>query len=138
VVNPGQGHIPIFLWKVVAPDSIALIDRDLLTLRHSRRNLISNGCAMERVRLSHQVGARLTQEENPDFIAVKLGDDGPAADIATVVQASDQLHRGGLIAVSGTSTAITRVLAGLDSEVTLRVISRERYKGYSVVSLQRG
>ncbi len=44
VFNPGQGHIPAVLWRVLSPQSVALIDRDLLSLRYAAMNLIGNGC----------------------------------------------------------------------------------------------
>ena len=43
VLNPGQGHIPVVLSNTLKPASIDMLDRDLLALRCSERNLLLNG-----------------------------------------------------------------------------------------------
>ena len=62
VHNPGQGHIPVALWKLFGPDVITLIDRDLLSLHYARENLIQNGCPTSRIVTAHQADLALESE----------------------------------------------------------------------------
>ena len=53
VLNPGQGHVPVLLAKTLTPGSIDMVDRDLLALRCSARNLVLNGYDGSRVSTGH-------------------------------------------------------------------------------------
>src|SRR3989304_3280355 len=79
VFNPGQGHIAVALWRILRPDFIELIGRDLLALRYSRFNLIQNGCPSEKITLSHQVSLASKNKEKSDIIAGVLSEEGQQA-----------------------------------------------------------
>lgn len=135
--NPGQGYVPLALWSACGPASIELIDRDLLSLRQSRRNLIRNGCPAERITLAHQVGMASESGDRAELIAgVLREDEGPTAVLATVEQASERLAPEGTILVSGSSTAVSRLAGKLRTRKRLRIEDRLRRKGCSLLVLR--
>jgi 16S rRNA (guanine1207-N2)-methyltransferase len=138
VFNPGQGHVPVALWKLLQPQSIALADRDLLALRYSRLNLALNDCPVERISISHQVGIDSKSEEKADlFIGVLREEEGKAATFLTLDRAAAQLSPEGMIILSAGSTAVTRLVAQVASRGLLRIKTRERWRGYSLLALER-
>ncbi len=137
VFNPGQGHAAAALWKIIRPESIALVDRDLLALRYSRLNLILNGCPPERVSLSHQVGIAFQNKEKIDLsLGILREEEGKNASVLTLDQASGQLSSGGMIIISAGSTAITRLVDYVESQGQLHIGRRERRRGSSLLVLE--
>ncbi len=135
--NPGQGHVPVVLWKLAEPNSIVLVDRDLLSLRYSKKNLALNKCPDGRITLSHQVGILTKDEEQTDvIIGVLREDEGPKAIARTIEQAAAQLSPDGILMVSAGSTAITRLIDVVQSQNLLRVEDRKRRKGCSLLILK--
>jgi 16S rRNA (guanine1207-N2)-methyltransferase len=138
VFNPGQGHVAVALWKLIQPRNIALVDRDLLALRYSRLNLTLNECPPERVGISHQVGIGSDSEEKTDlFVGVLREEEGKNATFLALDQAADRLSANGVIIVSAGSTAITRLVTYIESQDLLRIRTRERWRGYSLLALER-
>ena len=134
VFNPGQGHAPVILWKLLKPDSISLVDRDLLALRYSQLNLIRNGFPAERIKVFHQSGAALPVRT--DLFAGTLRDEGREANLQTLEQVTDSVSPGGMIIISGGSTQITRAVERVEAERRLRIIKRERRRGYSLLMME--
>ncbi len=138
VFNPGQGHIPVILWKLIRPENLDLVDRDLLALRYSRLNLILNEYPAEQVNVSHQVGISSRNTEKVDlFIGVLREEEGRNATFLTLDQAAGRLSGNGMILLSAGSTAITRLVTHAESQGLLRIITRERWKGNSLLVLGR-
>jgi 16S rRNA (guanine1207-N2)-methyltransferase len=138
VFNPGQGHVAVALWKLIRPENIALVDRDLLALRYSRLNLALNECPPGRVSTSHQVGIGFDTEEKTDlFVGVLREEEGKNATFLALDQAADRLSTNGMIIVSAGSTAITRLVTYIESQGLLRIRTRERWRGYSLLALER-
>jgi 16S rRNA (guanine1207-N2)-methyltransferase len=137
VLNPGQGHVAVALWKLVRPGRIRLIDRDLLALRYSRLNLIRNGCPPEQIKLYHQVGLETDDKEKIDLFTGVLREEGKEANRLTVRQAGAKLAPGGRIIVAAGSTAITRLVDSMESE-GLSIKKRERRRGHSLLVLEEG
>ena len=138
VFNPGQGHITVALWKLIRPQSIALVDRDWLALRYSRLNLILNGCPPESISISHQVGVDFNSGEKVDlFIGVLREEEGKDATFLTLDRAAARLSANGMIMLSAGSTAVTRLAAYTESQDRLRLKTRERRRGYSLLALER-
>jgi 16S rRNA (guanine1207-N2)-methyltransferase len=136
VFNPGQGHFAVMLWQRMHPQSIALIDRDLLALRYTQLNLGLNQCPSENIRLFHQVGMAGESEEKFDLIAgVLREEEGVEAVELTLRQAAARLSGDGVILVSAGSTAITRLTDGLKRQALLRIQAREKWRGYSLLVL---
>jgi hypothetical protein len=138
VFNPGQGHGAVALWEIFQPDELVVCDRDLLALRYTRLNLIANGMAPEKVHCLHQPGLDLHSETKFDMIAgILREEEGPAAVALLVQQAAEQLAAGGLILTCAGSTAVTRLIAGLESQKTLTVQARERWRANSLLVLEK-
>lgn len=137
IFNPGQGHIPVAVWKILHPLNIELVDRDLLALRYSRLNLIQNGFPPEKITTLHQVSLGEKENEEYDFIAGALREEGQKADFSLVHQAAEQLIAGGRMIISGGSTPITRMVAYIESERILHITARERRRGYSLLVLEK-
>jgi len=138
VFNPGQGHVPVALWRLIHPQHIALVDRDLLALRYSRLNLVANDCPPECINISHQVGIDIKSEEQTDlFIGVLREEEGKDATFLTLDQMTTQLSPHGMIVLSAGSTAITRLVTYVESQGLFRIKTRERRRGYSLLALER-
>jgi 16S rRNA (guanine1207-N2)-methyltransferase len=137
VLNSGQGHVPVALWLYFHPASISLIDRDLLALEYTRLNLALNGCRTENITLYHKTGLDIDGQLKHDLIAGVLPDENKEALQLTLDQAAGLLASGGLLILSGSSTAVTRLVTHNDTSKTFSVKSRERWRGYSVLTLER-
>jgi 16S rRNA (guanine1207-N2)-methyltransferase len=137
VFNSGQGHTAVAAWKLIHPGTIELVDRDLLALRYSRLNLMLNGCPPEKIGISHQVGIALKNKEKIDLFIGVLRDEGKEAILSAIRQATEELSPGGMIIVSGGSTAITRLVTHVEEEGRLHIKVRERRRGYSLLALEK-
>jgi 16S rRNA (guanine1207-N2)-methyltransferase len=136
VLNPGQGHIAVAVWKILNPAFIELIDRDLLALRYSQFNLIGNRCPPEKTSISHQVGLARKEGKKVDVIAGVLRDEGKNVNAWVLKQAAEELAPGGKTIIAGESTGITRLADSLKEEERLRINARERRRGYSLLVLE--
>ena len=138
VLNPGQGHCAVLLSKMADPSSIELAGRDLLSLRYTLENLAANGLPRDRVDLSHSVGVGPPDSGEAELIVADLRDDeGPAAHSYALEAAADRLAPGGVVVVTGGSTAVTRLARSAQSSAQLTVDSRRRRRGSSVLVLRR-
>jgi 16S rRNA (guanine1207-N2)-methyltransferase len=138
IFNPGQGHIAVALWKLFKPESIALVDRDLLALRCSQLNLGMNNCPASHVLALHQVGLDTENVAGFDLIlGVLREDEGKEATFLLVDQAAASLVDKGKILIAGGSTAITRITAYVRSQGLLRIKGREKRRGYGLLALEK-
>lgn len=138
VFNPGQGHIAVALWKIARPLNMYLIDRDLLALRYSRHNLLQNNCPDEKISITHGVGVDFEYGDEIDlFIGILREEEGREATFQMVRQMAEKLSSQGMIIIAAGSTAITRIVADLASQVTLHVAARERRKRCGLLVLKR-
>jgi 16S rRNA G1207 methylase RsmC len=132
-VNPGQGHVPIYLRNHWPDVTLTLSDRDLLALRATERSV--NG---ERV-TSH-------------FAAVDIGVDAQEFDLVTaslpnqtrppvlehlLSRMLDVTAAGSHIAVAGGSTEVSRLIAMARKQPVLKLRDREKKKGYSAAIFER-
>jgi 16S rRNA (guanine1207-N2)-methyltransferase len=138
VFNPGQGHVAVAVWKNLKPEFITLIDRDLLALRYSQCNIILNGCPHRRISLSHQPGFDLQSREKTDlFIGFLREDENKEAHFLALNQMTARLSNKGIILLSSSSTAITRLVDYIESKRLLRIKTRERRRGYSLLLIEK-
>ncbi len=137
VLNPGQGHVPVALWRFLRPPSVILADRDLLALRYSALNLVRNGCPPENIRTLHQVGLDMENKSKIDLAAGVLREENKDATRLTLDRAAELLAPRGLIMISGGSTPVTRLVTYVESGADLIIKSRERRRGYSVLVLEK-
>ena len=136
VLNPGQGHVPVFLAKTLAPGSIGMVDRDLLALRCSARNLVLNGYDGSRVSTRHGTVAD-GNGSRYDLIVGELRDDeGPEAVAEQFRQAFARLAPGGRMIVAASSTTVTRLVKVCRAERLGTIAERKRRRGSSVLVVQ--
>jgi 16S rRNA (guanine1207-N2)-methyltransferase len=137
MINPGQGHVPAVVWQYFHPTTISLADRDLLALKYSKLNLVQNGCPVENIQLFHKAGLDIDVKENYELITGVLPEENKEALQLTLDWAAGLLNSQDLMIISGSSTAITRLETYTDSKKALKIKSRERWKGYSVLVLEK-
>ena len=138
VFNPGQGHAATAVWKIFQPETLALVDRDLLALCYTRLNLMENGCEDERIRVYHQTGIDIKSEVSPDLIIGMLREEeGSAAVNLITEQAAGSLAGGGRMLLVTGSTAATRLIAFSGQLKRLRLRERTKWKGNSLLIFER-
>lgn len=138
VFNIGQGHIPVALSLLSDIQNIFLIDRDLQALRVSKRNLILNKFSHD-VYIKYQVGLSLGSKDYVDcIIGLLREEDGPIVHRFFLEQAISQLKPNGIMVLSSSSTAITRIEKFVHTEKLLVVSERQRLKGTSAIIFKKG
>ena len=137
VLNPGQGHIPVILSKAMGPASIDMVDRDLLALRCSARNLGLNGYDASKFSIGHRVGID-DDESRWDLIVAEVRDEeGPDVMAMQFRQAADHLAPGGKLVVAANSATITRLVDVCKTERLGTIEQRKRRRGSSVLVVGR-
>lgn len=136
IFNSGQGFIPTALSVISSVGEIGLADRDLLALKVSRRNMVSNGYKTDRIFLFHEAGI---PKINPtDYIMGILDEkDDPKIHSMLVKKAVEQLSANGIVILASSSTAITRIESLVRREKLLNVLERQRSKRKSIIVLKR-
>ena len=135
VTNPGVGHVAVVLNKLFTPSLILLSDRDLLSLKYAKRNLVLNGYDEVKITTLHQVGFTGNGGAKMDLITGFLREEeGSAPTALTVNQLAATLKAGGTMILAGSSTGITRVAESLSHSVLLNEVDRRRYRGFSVIT----
>jgi 16S rRNA (guanine1207-N2)-methyltransferase len=136
VLNPGQGHCAVTLSKVLHPENVLIVDRDLLALKYARLNLIINKYPPEKIEIKHRAG--FGADQPVDLCAVVLREEeGQEAVYLTVTQVLKNLAAGGIALIGGSSTAINRLGTRLQAESRARINGKEKWKGYSLLALSR-
>ncbi len=137
VLNPGQGHVPVILSKAMTPAHIDMVDRDLLALRCSARNLSLNGYDASKFSIGHRVGID-DDESRWDLIVAEVRDEeGPDVMAMQFRQAAEHLAPGGQMVVAANSATITRLLDVCKKERLGAVQQRKRRRGSSVLVVGR-
>lgn len=139
VHNPGQGHIPVALWKLFSPDVIVLADRDLLSLRYARDNLIQNGCPASQIVTAHRVDLAFEGEAHAADLIVGIlrEEEGQSAAEQLARQAAARLTPDGALWLVAGSTPITRLEKAIEAAKLLRVTKRKRDNRMSLLVMQR-
>ena len=137
VLNPGQGHVSLLLSKILNPNAIWLVDRDLLALRFAEANLIDSGFPADRISTHHQVGLNSIPIDEVDLIVAMLRPKEPqdrATD--TVRHILSSMPAGGKFILGASSTMITRCLTGAKVDKHGLRVQHKRNKGFSAVVLE--
>jgi 16S rRNA G1207 methylase RsmC len=135
--NPGQGHVPVALWKRLAPNRVTLVDRDLLSLRAAERNLRANGCADQMAGNIHLAGLPQNKERTFDLILGILRDgEGPKLNYALMQQAATLLSAQGDLLVAASSTTIARLEKQIKQDKLLTVRQRRRNRAKRMLILR--
>jgi 16S rRNA (guanine1207-N2)-methyltransferase len=137
VINPGQGHSVVTLYKYLNPKVITLVDRDLLALRYSQRNLILNGCSLNNINLLHQANFNINLTDKADLFIGALREEGKDASFSAIDQMTAGLADKGTIILASGSTTITRLVDYIQPKGLLRIKERARRRGYSSLVLEK-
>jgi 16S rRNA G1207 methylase RsmC len=138
ILNPGVGHMPVAVWRLFHPEQISMVDRDMLSLRYSKKNLILNECPENNIFTSHQVGIQNKSIRGVDLLLFLLKEEeSPGVVLNNVIQSQELISGDGLIMLAGTSTAITRLIARIPKSTRIRVKKRTKARGYSIVLLEK-
>lgn len=138
IFNPGQGYIPLAIKQQFNPDKIYLVDRDLLALKISQKNLLTNQYAKIKIRLFHQVGIDINTEKVEMVAGILPEQQNLDVYNLYVMQAYNQLIKNNLFILSSSSTVITRIENIIHkNRISFEIINRERYKGRSSIVLRK-
>ena len=137
VLNPGQGHVPVILCKAIGPGSIDMVDRDLLALRCSARNLGLNGYAAARTSIGHRLGIDAPESRWDLIVSDMRDEEGPNVTAMQLRQAADHLAPGGQMGIAANSATITRLADVCKKERLGAVQQRKRRRGSSVLVVGR-
>lgn len=135
VLNPGQGYVAAAI-ALRSPSRLTLIDRDLLALRASARNVRRAGFAGE-LEIEHWVGVAVPPEPFDAGVVIVREGEGPAAVLRSFEGAAAAVRRGGQLLVVGTSTALTR-LERAAAAGDLQPAGRRRRRGISAILFECG
>ena len=116
---------------------MTLVDRDLLSLRASARNLLANGCTVDHFTLLHQPGLISEGIDSVDLILGTLRDsEGLQANYGVVQQAAGLLAPKGQLLIAGGGTAIARMEKPIKADKLLLVRQRKRNRAKRMLVLQ--
>ncbi len=136
IFNHGQGFIPVALSNISKTSKIILADRDMLALRISRRNLLSNGHGEDKIIIFHEVG--LPKIDSPDLIMGVLDEkDDPKVHLMFLKQIAELLTLNGMVVLASGSTPITRLETSIQKEKLFEVLERRKSKGKSLLVLKK-
>lgn len=137
IFNPGQGYLPVILSLQTKIENVILISRDLQALRVSKRNLISNSYSEKNIFLLHRIDMSQISKKEADYIAGVFDEkDGLVIHSAYMNQAASHLSEKGLMMISSTSTAITRIEKFIRTKKNLEILERKRLKGRSLIMIK--
>ncbi len=138
IFNPGQGYVPVVLSLHVKIDNAILVGRDLQALRVSRRNLILNSYPARNIFSLHQIDMSQIGLKQADYITGVFDEkDGSVIHAAFIDQGISNLSDKGLLVISSSSTAITRMEKFIRTKKNLEILERQRLKGKSLITLKR-
>lgn len=134
IVNTGQGHIAVCLSKLFNPDKITLIDRNILSLRTSTRNLLLNSYELSRIETVHNTDLTKDNVTLTDCVIGVLDDkENPLVHNNLIDQAISITNMGGTLIFASSSTLITRIETYLNGKKNIEILDRQRIKGKSIV-----
>ncbi len=137
----GQGHTTLLAAQTLVPKSIALVDRDLLALNATERNLAANGLPGSVIHSEHapSLASSRIERVGADLIVVRLEAQlSPARLAAEHGEILAALVPGGTLIVGGPSTSVSRFLRVANKGNAVRERSRTRGKGASAAMLTYG
>jgi 16S rRNA (guanine1207-N2)-methyltransferase len=132
VLNPGQGHLALAL---AGASSIRLVDRDLLALRTTTRNLGRVG--VEPAGLIH---GWLPAPTAVDLAVMSLRAKEPVAvHVRQATQLAGGLRSNGALVAAGSTHVVDRLRTALSrGDTGLRVRGEERRRGFAAIFLRPG
>lgn len=136
--NAGQGHSVVAFSKIARLNSVELIDRNILALRTTTRNLIENKYESKNIFINQEVGIMSRLQRNPNVIVGYLNDkDNFLVNETILLQAFEQLEKNGLLILTSSSTVTTRIEKYVNRIKNIRKINRNKHKGRSILVLKK-
>jgi 16S rRNA G1207 methylase RsmC len=136
VLNPGQGYLPLACSINKSIETITLIDRNLLALKTSKRNLLNNKFDEKNILLHHQIDWE--SETSTDVIIGSIPEKEPREVYAMLLdQAIVQVNSKGYLFLSGSSHTIQEALSLPIVRKDTQLKKLNKYRGKSAVLLQR-
>jgi 16S rRNA (guanine1207-N2)-methyltransferase len=136
VIHPGQGYLPLAVSTYQSINTIKLIDRNLLALENSKRNLLNNNFDENKIQMCHQIDWENTALT--DFVIGTIAEKETKEIYELLLtQAIAQTQQKGYLLFSSTSHVIQQIedLSIVRQETVVK--KSNKYKGKSVVLLQR-
>jgi 16S rRNA (guanine1207-N2)-methyltransferase len=136
VTNPNQGLIPVISTKLFRPKEMILVDRDLLSLKYSHKNLIANEYPHENINYIHTIDFETDFIEDIDLWIGKMRDDEGIKPVQKMlIQIKPNLTPKGKIILAAGSTTITRLLESQELKSNFMLLDRQKNKGNSLIYL---
>ena len=137
--NPAQGYLPVALTKLKEVSEIKLIDRNLQSLRISKKNLIRNGYSHKNISISHQVGMGQSDKKAYDFL-VGIIDEKENSEVVKILteQTASLINKSGIALFASSSSLITDMVRYVRKIKSIRPLKRGKSKGRSFLVIQGG
>lgn len=134
VFNPGQGHVPLALSGLADVKKIILVDRDLLALEASKRNLQRNHFPDEKIFTSHQIGLLLKDKQRiSNIVGVIPEKQNPEVYKKLIEQSAIQLEPEDLIIFSSSSNVAFKMERLIQSTKSFKILESTRSRGKRVI-----
>lgn len=136
VFEPGVGHLAVVTGRLIEPDHMTLVSRDLLSLRMSAANAAAEAVAP--AALAHEPFP-VADPGSVDLAVVALDAKLPAPAIAELARRlADQTDTASRVLVAGSSTVVQRFAAAVDSaKLPLLPLERVKDKGDAAADFVR-
>jgi len=138
VFRPGQGHVPVVVTSMLAPEQLAIGDRDWLAVRATYRSLANSGLPAPSVTAVPIVDLADFSLDEVD-LAVLLLEDQIRNDlhVSRLTDLETMLSVGGQVIVSGTSSTVSRFLSFAAKRAGWKLRDRVKRSGASAARLER-
>ncbi|MGD9797403.1 MAG: methyltransferase [Acidimicrobiia bacterium] len=134
LTNPGQGHLGAALALGAGPASMLVVDRDLLALRATARNLAALGAAPTPA-VRHATSLGVVPAIDLAVLPLRPKEPRPVL-VAALAGAAAALRPGGRVIVLGRAAAVRRLLVNLDlGTLALRRGRERRARGHAALEL---
>lgn len=135
--NTGQGYISLAIMKQFHPNKLHVVNRDLLALTTTKTNLNSNGFEEKDTEYHHQLGIKVTDEKLDAVIGIMPAKKDLALYSMYINQIDEQLKLNGKAFIVSSSVVATRIEDLINVLDNLKVVKRERKKGFSLLLINK-
>ena len=139
IVRPGQGHLPAVIASAFGPESLVLLDRDMLALRASVRALIDAEVRVPQVPMVAAADLEDAAEASPFDLVVMMLEEQVRNDlhVSRLEDLESLVGSGGQVVVGGTSSVVSRFLSFAAKTRGWKVRDRTKRSGASAARLER-
>jgi 16S rRNA G1207 methylase RsmC len=139
VFRPGQGHLATVIASVFQPESLALLDRDMLALRASVRAMVDAGVRVSRLGMVAASELADAKDFGTFTLVAMMLEDQVRNDVhaARLEDLANVIESGGQLIVGGTSSVVSRFLSFAAKANGWKVRDRTKRSGASAARLER-